>query len=124
MQTETMLIIGVALAAGGFVKGATGTGLPMVAIPVMAAFIGVPHAVAVMAIPILVTNLWLIWTHRNAAPASPSLFAFLFTGVVGVGLGTWGLVEIDDRVLSLTTEGVTVSREPCTDHSTGRLVNK
>lgn len=102
MQAETIVIIGIALAAGGLVKGATGTGLPMVAVPVMAAFIGVPHAVAVMAIPTMVTNLWLIWSHRNAATGSSTLVVFLLAGVVGVGLGTWGLVELDDRLLSLT----------------------
>lgn len=106
MQTETFLIIGFALAAGGLVKGATGTGLPMVAIPVMAAFIGVPHAVAVMAIPTIATNLWLVWSHRSAAAAGPSLVLFLTAGVVGVGLGTWSLVEFDDRVLSLIMAGL------------------
>ncbi len=106
MQIETLLIIGVALAAGGLVKGATGTGLPMVAIPVMAAFIGVPHAVAVMAIPTIATNLWLIWSHRDGASPGSSLLPFLVAGVLGVGLGTWGLVEFDDRVLSLIMAGL------------------
>jgi len=106
LQVETIVTIGIALAVGGFVKGATGTGLPMVAVPVMAAFIGVPHAVAVMAIPILATNLWLIWSHRAAAAAARGLVVLIATGVAGVALGTWGLVALDDRVLSLILAGL------------------
>ena len=80
MEIETVLTIGIALVVGGFVKGATGTGLPMVAVPVMAAFIGVPHAVAVMAIPILATNLWLVWSHRAAAAAARGLVVLMAAG--------------------------------------------
>ncbi len=106
LDLQTIITIAVALAVGGFVKGATGTGLPMVAVPVMAAFIGVPHAVAVMAIPTLLTNLWLVWSHRGAAAAASSLVVLLATGVLGVFVGTWGLVRLDDRVLSLILAGL------------------
>lgn len=108
VEWETILTIGLALAVGGFVKGVTGTGLPMVAIPVMAAFIGVPHAVAVMALPTLVTNGWLVWSHRGAAAAASRIAILLATGVVGVGVGTWVLVALDDRLLSLILAGLVI----------------
>jgi hypothetical protein len=44
-------IILVAIALGSFVKGVTGSGLPQIAIPVMAIFLGVERAVVLMAIP-------------------------------------------------------------------------
>jgi hypothetical protein len=42
-----------ALLAGGWVKGMLGVGLPMVAIPLMSAFIPVREAVAIMYGPVL-----------------------------------------------------------------------
>ena len=39
-----LVVIVAALAIGAFVKGATGGGLPQIAIPVMAAFLGVERS--------------------------------------------------------------------------------
>jgi len=102
MQDVTTIgIILAALALGGLVKGVTGTGLPMVAVPVMAAFVGIQHAVAVMTVPIVVTNLWLVWTHRREAKVVRNAPVLFTTGVAGVLLGTWGLVVLDERLMSV-----------------------
>lgn len=61
MEEATLVVIlAVAggLAAGGLVKGVTGMGLPLVAVPVMTLFVGVPTAVPLMTFPILASNLW------------------------------------------------------------------
>ena len=63
-----LVVIVAAIAIGAFVKGATGGGLPQIAIPVMAAFIGVERSVVIMAIPGVVANGWLVWSHRAEAP--------------------------------------------------------
>ena len=54
---QELLIIAVALGVGGATKGLTGLGLPMVAVPVMAGFLGVERAVLIMILPVLVLNL-------------------------------------------------------------------
>jgi uncharacterized membrane protein YfcA len=91
-----------AVAVGQFAKGLTGIGGPMFAIPVLASFMGVEYAVAVIAIPSLVGNGWLVWEHRAAAgTVKRFLVPMLAAGCVGVGFGVWFLVSFDDRVLSL-----------------------
>jgi uncharacterized membrane protein YfcA len=58
-QTTFLTLFAVAggIAAGGLVKGTTGIGLPMVAMPIMVLAVDVPTAVALMTFPILASNL-------------------------------------------------------------------
>ena len=54
-----------AFALGGIVKGATGAGAPVVAIPVIAIFFDVQLAVIIMAVPNLISNLLQIIHYRK-----------------------------------------------------------
>ena len=47
-----------ALALGGFIKGALGVGTPLLTVPMMALVLPPQMAVAIMAIPVVVANLW------------------------------------------------------------------
>ena len=102
MSAQTILIIVAAMGVGSFVKGATGQGLPPIAIPVMATFIGVETAVVIMAIPGIVTNTWLIWTNRKHFRRTRDLGVLLATGMVGAVVGTFLLQTLDEDILSLT----------------------
>jgi uncharacterized membrane protein YfcA len=95
-----LVVIVAAIALGAFVKGATGGGLPQIAIPVMATFIGVERSVVVMAIPGVVANGWLVWTHRESAPHTRDLPVMLAGGAVGAVIGTIALDGVDAQVLS------------------------
>ena len=101
ISVGSIAVILLALAAGSFMKGITGLGLPLIAVPVMASFLGVEHAVVVMVIPGIVTNAWLLWVHRSQVAAARHLPALLLAGMVGVGLGTWVLSALSERMLSL-----------------------
>ena len=90
-----------AIAVGAFVKGVTGFGLPQIAIPVMAVFLGVEHAVVIMAIPGVVSNGWLVWSHREMRRHTRDLPGMLGVGTVGAVVGTVLLKTLDGRVLSL-----------------------
>jgi len=90
-----------ALSVGAFVKGITGAGLPQLAIPVMALFIGIERAVIVMSIPGLVSNIWLVVSHSKSAPETRDLPVLVGTGVVGTVIGTVLLTTIDGRWLSI-----------------------
>lgn len=103
-----LVIIVAAIALGAFVKGATGTGLPMIAIPVMAMFLGVERAVVIMAIPAIASNVWMLWTHRRRLRDTRDLPTLLGFGIVGAVLGTWLLDVLDPRLLSLALAGVIV----------------
>jgi uncharacterized membrane protein YfcA len=106
VEPSAYVAILVAVVIGSVVKGATGTGLPTVAIPVMAGFVGVETAVVIMAVPTVVTNSWLMWIHRGQAGATRDLPAMIVAGFVGVVGGAWLLTNISAQVLSLVLAGL------------------
>jgi len=98
---ELALILA-AVAVVFFAKGMTGVGGPLLAVPVVAAFTSVEFAVAVIAIPTLVANVWLLLQTRDAASSVRRyLVPMLIAGTVGVLLGVLLLISVDDRWLSL-----------------------
>lgn len=92
-----------ALAAGALVKGATGMGLPLVALPALAAAFGLQHAVSILVIPILVSNAWQVWRHREEHRDGRLRFMpmLLAGGAVGVVCGTWLLLAVPERQLQI-----------------------
>ena len=101
MSIESIIVIVVALAVGAIGKAITGFGLPLVAVPVMAVFIGVESAVVIMVLPSTLTNIWLMWEHRARGATIENLWLILAAGVTGICAGTWLLSRLDDQVLSL-----------------------
>jgi uncharacterized membrane protein YfcA len=100
--TLELAVIVVALSAGSIVKGAIGMGLPMVALPILAAFLGVPHSVAIMSLPILFSNGWQVWRYRSHIGKGISFLPWLLVAsMVGIVFGTWLLAALPERVLSL-----------------------
>jgi uncharacterized membrane protein YfcA len=106
IEADTLIVISLAMAVGSFIKGATGAGLPQVAIPVMASFLGVEAAVVIMAIPGIVTNTWLMWTYRMYYSDTRDLPLLLTTGIVGAILGTVLLDTLDEDMLSFVLAGM------------------
>ena len=101
LDVAALTTVLVAMAVGSFIKGATGQGLPQIAIPAIATFVGVEHAVVVMAIPGVVTNAWLLWNHRDHRGESRDLPMLLGTGTVGAIAGTILLKQLDERFLAV-----------------------
>ena len=101
LEPASLAIMFVALAAGALVKGATGMGLPLVALPVLTAVFGLQHAVSVMAVVQIVTNSMQLWQFRAEASNDRVGFLpwFLVAGALGVMLGTWALSSLPERVL-------------------------
>jgi len=104
-----VVVIVAAIGVGAFVKGATGGGLPLLAIPVMAVFIGVERAVVVMAVPGVVSNGWLVWTHRETARQTRDLPVLLAACIVGTAVGTVLLEWLPGRVLSATLAAMIIT---------------
>jgi uncharacterized protein len=100
VSLDLLVVIG-AIALGSFVKGVTGTGLPQIAIPVMATSVGVEHAVVVMAVPGIASNAWQVWANRDAARETRDLPSVTAAGVVGCVAGTVVLSSVDARLLSV-----------------------
>ena len=104
-----IVVIAIAIGVGAFIKGATGGGLPQVAIPVMAPFIGVEHAVVIMAIPGIVANGWLIRSHRAEYEHTRDLPSLVATSIVGAVVGTVALKSLDGTALSAALLAVIVA---------------
>lgn len=100
MTPESLLIILGGLAAGGFVKGVTGLGLPLIAVPVIASALGVQRAVLVMIIPGMLINAYQAWTHRDCRGSVPELPRLLLAGIPGAAIGAGVLFLASERVLA------------------------
>lgn len=93
--------VGAAFAIGGILKGATGAGAPLVAVPLLTLLMGAEYAVTVMAVGNLVLNTIQSWAcRRDLLPLRFNL-RFFGMGALGILAGTWVLVALDDRVLSV-----------------------
>jgi len=79
-----------ALTCGGFIKGALGVGTPLLTVPMMAQVLPIQMAIAIMAIPVVVANIWqFAQTERSNEVVSrfwPTFIAIL--------IGTWFGVKI------------------------------
>lgn len=90
----------VALALGGTMKGATGMGAPVVAIPVMAVFFDVRLAVVLMVLPNAVTNILQLWQYRANKLEGSFTRNFAIAGFLGAVFGTVLLAYLPARALT------------------------
>ncbi|MGI9236406.1 MAG: TSUP family transporter [Woeseiaceae bacterium] len=91
----------IAISLGSLLKGMTGLGLPIFAVPAIATITSVEEAVVLMIIPGIAANLWLVISHRKYHALLKEHLPFLTMGFVGGILGTTLLLVIDDRWLKL-----------------------
>jgi len=103
METQTLLMLTAALAAGAIVKGATGLGLPLIALPLLTAAVGLQKAIGILIIPLILTNAYQVWAYRDTLrePGLRFLPGFLAGGLVGIALGTWALGALPERLLEM-----------------------
>lgn len=97
----TDLLLGaLGIAAGGVLKGAIGAGAPVLGVPVLALVFGdVALAVALFAIPNLVSNSWQAWTWRSAASDRRFVRRFAAAGAAGCAAGSFLLVALPGETL-------------------------
>jgi uncharacterized membrane protein YfcA len=108
MLTEALLnlspVAAIALLAafilGGSVKGALGIGIPLVVVPLTAQFLELPAAVALVTVPMFVTNIGQALESGGTLPALRRLWPMLITIVVGTWAGVHLLISIDRRLLN------------------------
>lgn len=101
ISSGLLLAVLVAISLGGLVKGMTGVGLPIFAVPALASITSVEEAVVLMVIPVISANLWLVVSHWKHRSLIREHLPFLATGFCGALVGTGLLVLISDRGLKL-----------------------
>ncbi|OXT00766.1 hypothetical protein B7H23_11860 [Notoacmeibacter marinus] len=102
MDWASVLVVFLAFGLGGILKGATGAGAPLVAVPLLATLYDVPFAVAVFAIPNVVSNVWQAWRYRRSLSAPRFVLVFAGTGAIGTVFGTMMLASLPPQALLLT----------------------
>lgn len=101
MSPDLFLIL-VAVAFAFLVKGVAGFGGPLLAVPILAPSLGVEHAVVVVSVGNLISNVMMLWEHRTGfEDTRPLLVRLLSAGAAGTVLGTWLLTRLDNRPLAL-----------------------
>ncbi|MCB1366337.1 MAG: sulfite exporter TauE/SafE family protein [Rhodobacteraceae bacterium] len=96
---ETIAIIALAFAFGGILKGATGVGAPILAIPLLALFFDMPFAITIFSIPNLLPNIWQAWTYRRERLPRVFNLRFALAGGLGAATGTYLLANIPSHLL-------------------------
>ena len=105
MDISQILLAAAGVGLGGFLKGATGAGTPIVGVPVLTLVLGLPEAVAIFSVLNLVTNIWQAWQYRSAV-AEPRLARdFALAGGAGALLGSLLLAALP---VSALTAGLAV----------------
>jgi len=94
-----------ALVLGGLVKGATGAGVPLIAVPVVAAVHDVRMAVVLMVVPNLVTNLWQLFHFRAHHLSRAFSASFAAGGAAGTVAGTALLAWLPGEALAAIMAG-------------------
>lgn len=96
-----------ALTCGGFIKGALGVGTPLLTVPMMMLVLPPQMAIAIMAMPVVVANLW----QFALAERSMALVGRFWPTFIAILIGTWVGVKIlsviDEKTL-LITVGIAV----------------
>jgi len=93
------IVIGFAL--GGILKGATGAGAPIIAVPIIAMTYNVPLAVTIFIMPNIMSNVWQGWSYRAHSLPLVFVLQFALAGALGAGAGTVMLASLSGDTLKL-----------------------
>lgn len=100
-----MIVVLITLLVAGTVKGAIGSGIPVIVVPILTMLYDVRLAIAILVAPNLFSNLWQVWLYRHHLLPLRFLLGFSLAGGLGILVGTWGLVHLSQEVLSLGVAG-------------------
>lgn len=108
MSEWQIALLVVTLGVAGVAKGVTGMGLPLIATPILAAILGPRAAVIVMSLPVLVTNLVLVYEGRRSFGRMREIWPLAAAGGAGVVIGVLLLARLDQNVVGLIIAGAVV----------------
>ena len=95
----TFIVITLSMVLGGTVKGITGIGLPIVAMAFILNFVDPKVTLAILVLPILVTNLWQAARAGNIMQPLRRFWLMTLTFLVCLFIGARLVVALDTNVL-------------------------
>ncbi|MCD0417136.1 sulfite exporter TauE/SafE family protein [Rubrivivax sp. JA1024] len=87
MTVSFLFVIAAVFAFAGFIKGVIGLGLPTVSIGLLAIAMPPSHAVAIVIVPAIVTNIWQTFAGSYLRDILRRLWPLLLGTVIGIRLG-------------------------------------
>jgi hypothetical protein len=96
-----LLILFVGLAVAGLAKGLAGMGLPLIATPILAGVFGPRLAVAIVTIPILVSNSLLLIQGFRKRDLLRGIVPLFIASIIGTAIGTLLLASLDQRTFAI-----------------------
>lgn len=88
-----------AMACGGLIKGALGVGTPLLTVPMMAMVLPPQMAVVMMAMPVIVANVWQVKDAGHPRDTLVRFWPALLALLIGTWIGVKVLKGIDERML-------------------------
>ncbi len=101
MDPHTLLLAALGIFAGGAVKGLAALGLPLVAIPLVTLVVGLKQAVALLAVPMIVSNFVQSFQGGNFRASVAEFRVLGLVVFVFAIVGTQLLVRLPQRALEL-----------------------
>ena len=102
MTSQTLLMVILGAAAGGFINGLAGFGTALFALGFFLTTMSPPEAVAIVVVLSVTSGLQGLWIVRHAIWDQPRrMFRFMGPGVLGIPLGIAALAVIDAASLKL-----------------------
>lgn len=105
----SLIVLFLGLMCGAILKGATGAGLPIFAIPAIASVFDIRVAVILLTVPNFFTNLWQIIQYRGANTEPAFTANFAIAGAIGAGVGTFLLAWLPLAVLSFMAAAAVIA---------------
>ena len=112
MQEFDLLIVAwcaFALFCGGLIKGTLGVGTPLLTVPLMALVLPAQVAVILMAMPVVVANVWQAFKAGRLHAAAVRFWPVFIAILIGTYGGVSILARIDERSLLLIVGAVVIA---------------
>ena len=103
-STDTLLVIAICWAAimcGGLIKGTLGVGLPLFAVPVMSLFISSTQAIALVSVPVLVSNIWQVWQEGSLKTSLKRFWPLMLTQAIVTVFSVYWTLSFSVRELNM-----------------------
>ena len=108
MLTLELFIIGFALLLGGLIKGLSGIGLPMVALPILSTQVSIQNAILLLTLPILFSNLAQAKEINLHHINQTWILVLLSSLLAGITLGSFLLFSHQHWILLITAISLTL----------------
>lgn len=100
MPPATLAFVALAFVIAGLVKGLIGMGLPAMALGIMLLVLRLPDAMAILVIPLFVTNAWQGVAGRHMREIVARLWPLFVTGTLAVWFAVGIMIAADPAVLA------------------------